>query len=159
MQCVRWARVLVICALFAGTREASGQVVVVVNRANPIQGISLQRLVDIYTGNKVTWSNNRKIYPVSLKSNMAITRSFFKTALGKSPREMKRVWIRLTLSGEAAPPKMVSTETETLAYVANNEGAIGFVGLKDVNENVRIIAVEGKLPSEKGYPLRFVQQP
>lgn len=142
-----------------GVRETSGQLIVVVNQGNEIESVTLQSLRDIYAGNKVSWSNNRKIFPVSMKSNREITKSFFQTALGKSAWEMKRVWIRLTLSGSGAAPKVVGTETEALDYIAKNDGAIGFVGLQELNERVKIVAVEGKLPSEEGYPLRSDLKP
>ena len=70
---------------------------------------------------------------------------------------MKRAWIRLTLSGAGAPPKVVGTEAEVLLYVARNEGAIGFVGVDNVNDSVRVLAVQGKLPTEKGYLLKSVR--
>ena len=38
-----------------------------------------------------------------------------------------------------------------------NEGAIGFVGIDKVNESVKVLAVQGKLPSDKGYLLKSVQ--
>ncbi len=146
-----------LCCHLLGAREVSGQLAVVVNQDNGIEGVTLQSLQDIYAGNKVSWSNNHKIFPVSMKSNLAITRSFFDEALGKSAREMKRAWIRLTLSGEGAPPKVVGSEAEVLLYIAKNEGAIGFVHVDKVNDSVKVLAVQGKLPSEKGYLLKSVK--
>ena len=148
---------VLLCGQLLGVREASGQLAVVVNRGNEIKGVTLQSLQDIYARNKVSWSNNHKIFPVSMKSNLAITRSFFEKALDKSPREMKRTWIRLTLSGAGAPPKVVGSEAEVLLYIAKNEGAIGFVDVDKVNDSVKVLAVQGKLPSEKGYLLKSVQ--
>ena len=145
--------VLLGCQLL-GVHEASGQIAVVVNQGNEIKSVTLQSLQDIYEGNKVSWSNNYKIFPVSMKTSLKVTQSFFEKALGKSPREMKRAWIRLTLSGEGAPPRVVGSEAEVLLYVAKNEGAIGFVGVDKVNDSVKVLAVQGNLPSEKGYPLK-----
>jgi stage V sporulation protein SpoVS len=70
---------------------------------------------------------------------------------------VQRAWIRLTLSGSSAPPKVVGSEAEVLLYVAKNEGAIGFVSVNKVNDSVKVLAVQGKLPSEKGYLLKSVQ--
>ena len=107
-----------LCCQLLGASEVSGQLAVVVNQGNGIEGVTLQSLRDIYAGNKVSWRNNHKIFPVSMKSNLAITRSFFEEALDKSPREMKRAWIRLSLSGAGVPPKVVGSEAEVLLYVA-----------------------------------------
>ncbi len=151
------ACLVLLCCQLLGVREASGQIAVVVNQGNEIKSVTLQSLQDIYAGNKVSWSNNHKIFPVSMKSSLELSQSFFEKALGKSPREMKRAWIRLTLSGAGAPPIMVGSEAEVLLYVAKNEGAIVFVGVDKVNDSVRVLAVQGKLPSEKGYLLKSVQ--
>ena len=70
---------------------------------------------------------------------------------------MKRAWIRLVLSGEGVPPKVLGSEAEVLLYVAKNEGAIGFVDVDNVDDSVKVLAVQGKLPSEKGYLLHSVQ--
>ena len=148
---------VLLCCQLLGVREASGQIAVVVNQGNEIKSVTLQSLQDIYAGNKVSWSNNHKIFPVSMKTSLEVTQSFFEKALGKSPREMKRAWIRLTLSGAGAPPKMVGSEAEVLLYVAKNEGAIGFVGIDKVNDSVKVLAVQGNLPSEKGYLLKSVR--
>ena len=148
---------VLLCCQLPGVRAASGQIAVVVNQGNEIKSVTLQSLQDIYAGNKVSWSNNHKIFPVSMKSNLEVSQSFFEQALGKSPREMKWAWIRLTLSGEGAPPKVVGSEAEMLLYIAKNEGAIGFVGVDKVNDSVKVLAVQGKLPSEKGYLLKSVQ--
>jgi len=146
-----------LCCQLLGVREASGQIAVVVNQGNAIESVTLQSLQDIYAGNKVSWSNNYKIFPVTMKSSLEVSQSFFEEALGKSSREMQRAWIRLTLSGAGAPPKVVGTEAEVLLYVAKNEGAIGFVSVDNVNDSVRVLAVQGKLPSEKGYLLKSVR--
>ena len=148
---------VLLCCQLLGVREASGQIAVVVNQGNEIKSVTLQSLQDIYAGNKVSWKNNHKIFPVSMKSSLELSQSFFEKALGKSPREMRRAWIRLALSGASAPPKVVGSEAEVLLYIAKNEGAIGFVGVDKVNDSVKVLAVQGKLPSEKGYLLKSVQ--
>ena len=148
---------VLLCCQLLTIREASGQIAVVVNQGNEIESVTLQSLQDIYAGNKVSWSNNYKIFPVTMKSSLEVSQSFFAEALGKSSREMKRAWIRLTLSGAGAAPKVVGSEAEMLLYVAKNEGAIGFVNVDNVNDSVRVLAVQGKLPSEKGYLLKSVR--
>jgi len=140
-----------------GAQTAFAQVAMVVNKANPVRDISLQKVQDIYLGNTVSWSDNLRIYPVSLKSKEDVTQTFFKKALQKKPNDMKRIWIRLMLSGEVSPPKVMGLASDVLDYVASNEGAIGFVDLTYIDdrthEHVQVISVEGSLPSQAGYLL------
>ena len=76
--------VLLGCQLL-GVHEASGQIAVVVNQGNEIKSVTLQSLQDIYEGNKVSWSNNYKIFPVSMKTSLKVTQSFFEKALDYGP--------------------------------------------------------------------------
>ena len=75
---------VLLCCQLLGVREATGQIAVVVNQGNEIEGVTLQSLQDIYVGNKVSWSNNYKIFPVTMKSSLEVSQSFFAEALGKS---------------------------------------------------------------------------
>lgn len=141
-----------------GTQSASAQVAVVVNKANPVRDISLQRVQDIYLGNTVAWTDHLRIFPVTLKSREEVTKTFFLKALNKKPNDMRRIWIRLMLSGDVSPPKVVGLTSDVLDYVASNEGAIGFVDMTHlddrVHEAVQVISIEGNLPSQAGYLLR-----
>lgn len=149
--------VLLLGLFLMGAQSASAQVALVVNKANPVRDISLQKVQDIYLGNTVSWSDNLRIFPVSLKSKENVTQAFFKKALQKKPNDMKRIWIRLMLSGEVSPPKVMGLASDVLDYVASNEGAIGFVDLAHIDghmhEQVQVIAIEGSLPSQAGYLL------
>lgn len=147
-----WLWGLVWCLL--GASQAFAQVAVVVNKANPVQDISLKKIQDIYLGDTVTWENNIRVFPVSLKSKEIVTKAFFQKALHKKPNDMRRIWIRLMLSGEVSPPKVMGLASDVLEYVARNEGAIGFVDVHLVDDSVQVVAIEGSLPSQPGYPLR-----
>ena len=152
---VWWLLLLGLCLM--GTPSASAQVAVVVNKANPVRDISLQRVQDIYLGNTVAWTDHLRIFPVTLKSKEKVTKTFFLKALNKKPNDMRRIWIRLMLSGDVSPPKVVGLASDVLDYVASNEGAIGFVDMTylsgQVHKSIQVIAVEGSLPSQAGYLL------
>ena len=144
--------------LLMGAPSVSAQVAVVVNKANPVRDISLRQVQDIYLGNTVAWTDHLRIFPVSLKSKEVVTKTFFMKALNKKPNDMRRIWIRLMLSGDVSPPKVVGLASDVLDYVASNEGAIGFVDVVHLDdrahEAVQVISVEGALPSQDGYLLR-----
>ena len=54
-----------------------------------------------------------------------------------------------------AAPKALPSSAEVLKFVLNVPGAIGYVKNPDVNESVKVVRVESRLPSEKEYLLRL----
>ena len=155
-----WVFLLSLCTAFAPLDAVFGQVAVLVHEAAAIDGLSQKDLLDIYLGKTVLWEDKTKVNPLSLRSNHEATGHFFEKCLGKSLRTMKKKWIGLALSGQGAPPKSMDTEKEMVEYIADNRSAIGFVSLAYLEEAklegaIKVLAIEGKLPFEKGY----MQQP
>jgi len=145
---------LILLVLGANVTEGRAQVAVVVNKANPIAGMRLRELRDIYLGKMVSWPDNKKIVAVSQRSRNEISRIFYEIGLGKKFDAIQRIWIKISLSGQATPPKTLATDEEVLEYVAANERAIGFVDFKSVNRKVKVLKINGKEPWQKGYPLK-----
>jgi ABC-type phosphate transport system substrate-binding protein len=46
---------------------------------------------------------------------------------------------------------LVDTDAEVMQRVETTPGAIGFVEFHSINENVNVVKVDRKLPSEMGY--------
>lgn len=143
-------------ALICGgsANELCAQVAVIVNKANPIIDIELRELHDIYLGDMVSWPDNKKIFAVTQRSENEVSRIFYEIAIGKKIDMVKRLWIKISLSGQAAPPKTLVTDEEVLEYVAANAGAIGFVDFKSVSREVKVVKVDGKEPLASTYMLK-----
>ncbi len=61
----------------------------------------------------------------------------FYEELGRTPLEMRKLWMRVQLSGEGRAPVTLSSETEVAEKVASTPGAIGFVRADLVPINVK----------------------
>lgn len=148
--------VAVFAALIVGgsASEMQAQVAVIVNKANQITNLELRELKDIYLGSMVSWPDNKKIFPVTQRSENEASRIFYEIAIGKKIDVVKRQWVKVSLSGQAAPPKTLFTNEQVLEYVAANEGAIGFVDFKNVNDGVKVVKVGGREPLASTYLLK-----
>lgn len=136
---------------FATANSGQGQIVVIVNKANPVTNISKANLLNFYLGNEIVWENSNRIYPITQRTNQSIAKIFFQKGLGKTVGRMKRIWLKLSLSGKTSPPKILNSADEVIEYISQNEGAIGFIPIKKLNENVRVIKIDGKAYNEKEY--------
>ena len=54
-----------------------------------------------------------------------------------------------------AAPKALPSSAEVLKFVLNVPGAIGYVRASDVDATVKVIHVDGHLPSDKDYALHI----
>lgn len=123
--------------LFA-VASVQAQVAIIANKSVSESSISSSKLNDIYSLRTKSWGNGSSIIPVTIKSDNEATQKFF-SALGKSSMEMKKLWMKLQLTGEGQPPTGVGSEEELLAKVASTPGAIGFISADKVNSSVKVL--------------------
>jgi ABC-type phosphate transport system substrate-binding protein len=123
--------------LFAAV-ATQAQVAVIANKSVSEGSITSGKLGDIYSLRLKAWGNGSAIVPVTLKSDNEDAQKFF-SSIGKSSMEMKKLWMKLQLTGEGQPPVGVGSEDEVLSKVASTPGAIGFVSADKVNGSVKVL--------------------
>lgn len=123
-------------------------IAVIVHPSNPIAELSLEALQEIYAGEVTTWQElggpKMPIVPIS--------RDFASGTF--------EVFNRIVLKGKEVTPKalMLISNLAILQEVSSSPGCIGYVGLGYVREKVKVVAIDGVLPSPetvrtKHYPL------
>ena len=58
--------------------------------------------------------------------------------------EVKSFWLKISFAGKADAPKFCNTPEELLAYVSENEGAIGILDKATEAHDVKVVSVDGK---------------
>ena len=137
----RWAVVL---ALFSGVSSAA-DVAVIAHRAVPVDTLDRQRLLDFYTGDIRSWTDETAVVVLDLKPK-GESKYLFYEFLGKSPSRMKSIWMKNLLSGESRPPESMGTEDDLLRKVAATPGAVGFVARAKVTDEVKTLIVIPRSP-------------
>ncbi|MCD8376397.1 MAG: phosphate ABC transporter substrate-binding protein [Oscillospiraceae bacterium] len=131
-----------------GTVLAYDGVAVVVNLENPVEGLSMEQLAALFTGEAANWSQvggrDAPVVPVGREAGSG-TRDGFESATGTGG--LCRYSQELTSTGDV------------VATVASNPNAVGYASLDAVGETVRAILVDGAAPTEEAvregsYPLR-----
>ncbi len=124
--------------LFAIVTYSNAQVAVIANKSVTETEITKAKLIEVFTLSTNKWKNGDKIVVFDLKTEGKV-RSDFYSYLGKSPDDLKKIWMRAQLTGEGTAPKSLGSEYEVLEKVASTNGAIGFVALDKVNSSVKIL--------------------
>ena len=125
--------------LLAGTTAARAQVAVVAHKSVPAHDIDVRRLLDIYSLEETKWKDGTRIVLFDLKGKNDLKTQFY-DYLGRRPEDMKRLWLRLILSGEGRSPTLLKSPEAVLDEIAETPGAIGYAPLAAVTDEVKVIA-------------------
>ena len=133
-------KLLVVTAIlvFSGI-EARAQIAVIVNKGTGISTAAAPTVSDIYSLSTKEWKDGSPIVVFDQKTE-GTTRTKFYEFIGKSPIELKKVWMRIQLPGEGKAPTAVSSDDEMVQKVASTAGAIGFVPASKATGDVKVIA-------------------
>jgi len=131
--------ILLLFVLFLKT--GFGQVAIIAHPDVPVDSLTKNKLLDLYTGDLQKWKNNLPIIAYDLKPKLEIRNEFYRL-LGKTSSRMKSIWLKKMLAGEGDPPTALESETIILQKIAKTPGAIGFVSESIVNNSVKVIVLK-----------------
>jgi phosphate transport system substrate-binding protein len=122
------------------TAIARDGIAIIVHPDNPLGGLGLLQLRDIFSGRTDDWralqvgaAENSLILPVSREAGSG-TRAAFET---------------MVMEGLSITPRalLAPSGKSVVEYVAQNVGAVGYVSMDEVRPSVKVLRVEGELPS------------
>ncbi|HVM73109.1 MAG TPA: phosphate ABC transporter substrate-binding protein [Anaerolineales bacterium] len=121
----------------------------VVHPTNPIKNLTLSQLQDIFMGKLTNWQSlggpDLAIIPVQRETSSG-SRGAFDEMVLKNQTATAQTLITTATAGDEA------------ASVAKNPGAIGYVGFGNIDKTVKVITINGILPTQEtaqnnSYPL------
>ncbi|MFO7445545.1 MAG: hypothetical protein R6W90_04225 [Ignavibacteriaceae bacterium] len=130
--------ILFVAIAFSLGIKINAQVAVIANKSVSESSISVDKASDIYTSKDKNWGNGTKIVRFTLKSEDVNSNKFF-GAIGKTYADLKKVWMKLQLTGEGQAPEALGADDEIINKVASTPGAIGFVNAGKVSDKVKVL--------------------
>jgi ABC-type phosphate transport system substrate-binding protein len=141
--------------LLAQTSRGS-DLAVVVNSDTPVTDLSLAEVRRVFLGQRQYWSPK---LPVVLLIRAPVARErdvVLRVIYQMSEEEYTQYWVAKIFRAEVtSPPKIVYSNDMQYELVTAIPGAIAFVDARNVRPGVKVVRIDGKLPGEKGYPLRY----
>jgi ABC-type phosphate transport system substrate-binding protein len=142
------------------TPGAMEPLVIVVNRANPIDGLSSTELRRIFLGNRSHWTNGRRITLVMREPGEPERLTILREVCGLTEDQLKNHFLHGLYTGEIlVSPKILSSPTGVRKFIFNVPGAIGYLRIGDVDSTVKVLRIDELLPEDKGYKLRIQAEP
>jgi hypothetical protein len=132
---------------------AAGEPIAIVVSSNSRQrGLSSDKLRRIFLALPTDDDDGRRFVPVNLAQSSNVREHFDREVLNMSREEAARYWIDQRLRGNK-PPRSASSLDICRRAVQELPGAISYLPLSGVG-SLRILAIDGRAPSESNYALR-----
>jgi ABC-type phosphate transport system substrate-binding protein len=139
------------------TQETTGEtaIAIVVHEDTQVDNLSLQELRSIFLADQQFWPDRTRII-LLVRAPQSDERTFVLNSIYQMDEaQFRQYWIAKMFRAEVPRgPKIVFSTDMTLELVLAIPGSISFMRASEVTDQVRVVRVDGKLPSEAGYPLK-----
>ncbi len=146
-------QILLACCLCLPALAAP--VAIIVAPDSPVEDLSFAEVRKLFLGERQFWSPKLRVVllmraPVAPERDVVL-RSIYQM----SEAQFRQYWISKVFRADVAAGPKIFYSTET-AYelVAGIPGAVAYVEASQVPKGVKVLKIDGKLPTDKGYPLR-----
>jgi ABC-type phosphate transport system substrate-binding protein len=134
---------------------AQNGLAIVVHKDTEVDNLSLVELRNIFLANQQFWADRTRII-LLVRAPQSDERDFvLDTIYQMDEAQFRQYWIAKMFRAEVPRgPKIVFSTDMALDLVVAIPGSISFIRADEVTDNVKLMRVDGKLPSDEGYPLR-----
>jgi len=138
-----------------GTIEEYGGIAIVVHKDTKVSDLSMNELRNIFLANQQFWSNRARII-LLVRAPQSDERDYvLNTIYQMDEAQFRQYWIAKMFRAEVPRgPKIVFSTDMTLDLVVAIPGSISFIRADQISDEVKVVTVDGKLPSDEGYPLK-----
>ncbi len=120
----------------------AGKPIIIVNKSNPVDEISVNELKKIYLGLQTKWSSGTKAYPADQSVDGGIGADFIKHTLEVAVDYYQGAWMEKMLSGAGTPPENFNSDQEVVDFVSSKPGAVGYVQVEPDLTKVKILKIK-----------------
>ena len=128
---------------------------IVVHKDTEVDDLSMHELRNIFLANQQFWPNRSRII-LLVRAPQSDERDFVLDSIYQMDEaRFRQYWIAKMFRAEVPRgPKIVFSTDMTLDLVVAIPGSISFMRADDVTNEIKLIRIDGKLPSDEGYPLK-----
>jgi hypothetical protein len=132
--------------------SAPAPLAVVVGSNSRLTNMSLYELKHLYMGDYINGPDGKRLIPLNRTPPDRVV--FDATVLGMTADQAAAYWIDRRIRGQSGSPRAVPSADLAQRLVVHLEGAVAYVRADEVGAGVRVVRVDGKLPTDAGYPVR-----
>lgn len=135
--------------------STSSTIAIVVHEGTGIENLTLEQLRSIFLADQQFWSDRTRI-TLLVRAPQSDERDFVLNRIYQMTEpQFRQYWIAKMFRSEVPRgPKIVFSTNMTVELVVAIPGSISFMRADEVPNNVHVVRIDGKLPSDEGYPLK-----
>ncbi len=118
---------------------------VVVNKDNKAENITTVHLGKLVRSEIKQWPDGKAVFLVLHKNSEGETETL-ERLIKMSPAELKAL-----IASHKDSIMIADSDAEVLKIVQSTPGAVGLVEIHSIDNTVKVVKVDGKLPMESGY--------
>ena len=131
MCCLHWLFVI---------EPVSADVVVVVNKDNPIQKLTDRQIKMLYLGKKTKLTGSVKAKLIDLSVDHPARAQFYDRATNKTVAQAQRYWAAYAFSGKGQQPLSVMSEEDVINFLKNYPlSGVGYFDSEFVTEDIKVV--------------------
>ena len=139
-------------------RASSGEhtLAIVINRSNPVDNLSFDRLRKIFLGERSHWPNGRRIAVLMMARGRPERQAVLREIYHMSEERYRDHFLRGLFTRDVlVSPKTLASPAVVRKFLLDAPGAIGYLRASDVDESVKVVRIDGLLPSDTDYLLQI----
>lgn len=136
-------------------KAADDDMLVIVNKSNPVDNVSKAQLRKLLLGEQDSWPGGKKVSVILRSPGQPERAGVLKSVCGMSEDDFVQAKMHASFSGDAgAVPKALGTGAAVRLLVTTLPGGLGFVHASDVTDSVKVVTVDGVAAGQPGYKVK-----
>jgi len=134
---------------------ASSPLAIVVHKDTQVDNLSMENLRSIFLADQQFWPDRSRII-LLVRAPQSDERDFVLNRIYQmSETQFRQYWIAKMFRAEVPRgPKIVLSTDMALDLVIAIPGSISFIRSDEVTDDVKVVRIDGALPTDPGYPLK-----
>jgi hypothetical protein len=139
----------------ADSPVVSSPIAIVVHKSTGVDDLSLDDLRSIFLADQQFWPDRTRI-TLLVRAPQSDERDFVLNRIYQMTEpQFRQYWIAKMFRSEVPRgPKIVFSTDITVELIVAIPGSISFIRADEVSDSVQVVRIDGKLPSDAGYPLK-----
>jgi ABC-type phosphate transport system substrate-binding protein len=136
--------------------EKSDHLAIIVGKASSLDSVSASDLQKIFRAQKTRCPDGNRIVLVMRDTGQPEREAALREIYKMSEAEFQRYFLQATFTGTVqAAPRTLPSAQAVKKFIADTPGAIGYIRGDEVDDTVKAISVDGKVPGDPDYGLKI----
>jgi ABC-type phosphate transport system substrate-binding protein len=128
---------------------------IIVSPSSKLTNLSVDDLRRVFQSERLTDPDGNRLIALNHPPKTVDRVGFDQVVLGMDAEAVGRFWIDRKIRGGSGPPRTVESLATLRRVVEKLPGAIGYIRPAQLSNEIKVIRIDGKLPEDQGYPLRY----